>query len=396
LFIGILNVRHASPALPEEFTEYYNADKYAQSQKYLKENTLFSSIENTIFTLIIILFIFLGGFNFVDRWARNFQLNFLLTGLTFAAILVFASQIMHIPFSAYHTFVIEGKYGFNKTSIKTFITDILKKWFLTALLGGISFSLILWFFNKTGQWAWFYCWIALSSFQLFLSFIAPVIIIPLFYKFIPLEDGELKNSIESYAKSENFKMKGIFKIDASRRSTKTNAFFTGFGKYRRIALFDTLIEKHTVEEIVSILAHEIGHYRKKHIVKSIILSIFTHGLMFFILSLFINNPGLFAAFRMEQTSIYASLFFFGFLYTPISILLSVLGNILSRKHEYEADQYAISTYQKPESFIIALKKLTVDNLGNLTPHPLKVFLEYSHPPVLARIQAIKKITSLKN
>ncbi|MCK4533173.1 M48 family metallopeptidase, partial [bacterium] len=255
LFIGILNVGHASPALPEEFTEYYNTDKYAKSQKYLKENTIFSLIENTIFTLIIIFFILLGGFNFVDQWARNFHFNFLLTGLTFAAIMVFLSQIMHIPFSAYHTFVIEEKYGFNKTSIKTFITDILKKWFLTALLGGISFSLILWFFNKTGQWAWVYCWIALSSFQLFLSFIAPVIIIPLFYKFVPLEDGELKNSIESYAKSENFKMKGIFKIDASRRSTKTNAFFTGFGKYRRIALFDTLIDKHTVEEIVSILAH---------------------------------------------------------------------------------------------------------------------------------------------
>lgn len=387
-----LNIKYVTPALPKEFEGYYDANKYTQSQNYLKEKTKFELVEVTISTLIIVPFILLGGFNLVDQFVRNFNLSFIFTGLTFAGILLLGSQLIHIPFSIYHTFVIEEKYGFNKTTVKTFILDMLKKWFLIALIGGIAFLIVLWFFDKTGKWAWIYCWMGITFLQLFLTFIAPVIILPLFNKFVPLENGELKDAIEDYAKSKNFKMKGIFKIDASRRSTKTNAYFTGFGKYRRIALFDTLIEKHTTEELVSILAHEIGHYKKKHIIKSVVISILTNGLMFFLLSFFINNKGLFMAFKMEQTSIYASLFFFGFLYKPISLVLSVLGNILSRKHEYEADTYAVATYKKPEAMIIALKKLTVDNLGNLTPHPLKVFLAYSHPPVLQRIKALRKIT----
>ena len=302
-----------------------------------------------------------------------------------------ASQILSIPFSIYSTFVIEEKYGFNLTTAKTFILDIIKSWFLTALIGGIIFAVILWFFDRTGNMAWVYCWIVVVIFQIVLTFIAPVVILPLFNKFYPLEDGELKTSIESYAKSQDFKLKGVFKMDASKRSTKSNAFFTGFGKYRRIVLFDTLIKKHTVDELVSILAHEMGHYKKKHILKSIIISIITTGLMFFILSLFINNEGLFQAFKMENTSIYASLFFFAFLYSPINMFISILSSILSRKHEYEADTYASETYGKFESMISALKKLTVDNLSNLTPHPLKVFLSYSHPPVLERIQSLKRM-----
>ncbi|HIJ21259.1 MAG TPA: M48 family metallopeptidase, partial [Deltaproteobacteria bacterium] len=236
-----------------------------------------------------------------------------------------------------------------------------------------------------------YCWIALTLFQLFLLFIAPVVIMPIFNKFVPLEEGELKTAIREYAEEQGFKMKGIFSMDGSKRSTKSNAFFTGFGRFRRIVLFDTLIEKHSVDELVSILAHEIGHYRKKHIFKSVLISILTTGLMFFILSLFINNKDLFAAFQMQETSIYASLFFFGFLYAPIETVVGILGNILSRRHEYEADAYAIKTTHKPQAMITALKKLSVDNLSNLTPHPLKVFLGYSHPPVLERIRAIDHI-----
>jgi STE24 endopeptidase len=302
------------------------------------------------------------------------------------------SQILSIPFSIYSTFVIEEKYGFNRTSIKTFILDILKGWLLAIIIGGIVFSIILWFFAKTGNLAWAYCWVVVVLFQLVLTFIAPVVIMPLFNKFFPLKDGELKTAIENYAKSQNFKMKGVFTMDASKRSTKTNAFFTGFGKYRRIVLFDTLIEKHTVDELVSVLAHEMGHYKKKHIIKSLLISIITTGLMFFILSLFINNEGLFFAFKMEYTSIYASLFFFAFLYTPINMVISIFSKILSRKHEYEADLYAVTTYGKPDSMITALKKLTVDNLSNLTPHPLNVFLNYSHPPVLERIQSMRHMS----
>jgi STE24 endopeptidase len=312
------------------------------------------------------------------------------TGLVFAGLLLFAYHIISIPFSIYGTFVIEERYGFNKTRPKTFILDILKSWLIVAIIGSIVLSAVLWFFGKTGVWAWAYCWIAITLFQLFLMFIAPVTIMPLFNKFTPLGECGLKNAIENYAGSQNFKMRGVFTMDGSKRSTKSNAFFTGFGRYRRIVLFDTLIEKHTVEELVSVLAHEMGHYKKKHILKSMIISILTTGLMFYILSLFINNRQLFAAFKMEETSIYASLFFFGFLYTPIEMILSIFGNMLSRRHEYDADDYAVKTYGKPESMIEALKKLSVENLSNLTPHPIKVLLSYSHPPVLERIRAIRR------
>ncbi len=391
LIVERLNLGCVSEILPEEFEGYYDAAKYKKSQNYLREKTNFFLVKDTIFTLIIVIFILAGGFNFIDSLARNFNFGPILTGLIFAGIVMLASQLLSMPFSAYHTFVLEAKYGFNKTTVKTFILDILKSWLLMIIIGGLSFSAVLWFFARTGNWAWIYCWAGITLFQLFLTFIAPVVILPMFNKFIPLEDGELKEAIEGYADSQNFRLKGIFKIDASRRSTKSNAFFTGFGKYRRIALFDTLIEKHTVDELVSVLAHEIGHYKKKHIIQGMVISIITTGFMFFILSFFINNPGLFTAFKMEQISIYASLLFFGFLYSPISMIFFLMSTILSRKNEYEADDYAVSTYNKPEAFILALKKLSVDNLANLTPHPLKVFLEYSHPPVLKRIEAIRKI-----
>ena len=390
--IEMLNVSHVKTELPKEFEGYYDAEKYKKAQNYLKENTRFGIIIDTIITPLIVVFILIGGFNYIDQISRGFQLGPIPTGLIFAGILLLASQIISIPFSIYSTFVIEEKYGFNLTTVKTFILDILKSWLLTAIIGGIIFSLVLWFFDKAGNWAWVYCWVAVVLFQIALTFIAPVVIMPLFNKFYPLEDGKLKMAIENYAKSQHFKIKGVFKMDASKRSTKSNAFFTGFGKFRRIVLFDTLINKHTVDELVSILAHEMGHYKKKHIIKSILISIITTGLMFFILSLFINNEGLFSAFKMQNTSIYASLFFFAFLYAPINMIISIFSKILSRKHEYEADKYAVVTYKKPESTISALKKLTVDNLSNLTPHPLKVFLGYSHPPVLERIKTIRRMS----
>lgn len=391
LVIENLNINVASSILPQEFEGYFSAEKYSQSQNYLKEKTSFRLIKETIFTSIILVFILMGGFNSVDTFARSFNLSPIFTALIFAAILMLAVQILNIPFSCYHTFVIEAKYGFNKTTLKTFILDIVKTWLLGALIGAAAYATVVWFFRTMGQFAWLYCWVGIALFQLFLIFIAPVVIMPLFNKFVPLENGALKQAIQNYAAKEKFQIKGIFKIDASRRSTKSNAFFTGFGKYRRIALFDTLIAKHSVDELVCVLAHEIGHYKKKHILKSILISVVTSGLLFFILSLFINNPGLFAAFKMQHLSVYASLFFFTFLYAPINMLLSIAGNILSRKYEYEADKFAVSTYKKPEALIDALKKLSVDNLSNLTPHPLKVFFDYSHPPVLKRIEAIRKI-----
>lgn len=390
VLIEQLNICNITNDVPKEFEGYYDAPTYKKSQKYLKETSRYGIIVDTIFTALTVAFIVLGGFNFVDRLARSFNGGEYTTGLIFAGILLLASDLAHIPFTAYATFVIEGKYGFNRTTVKTFILDILKTWLLIGVIGGPIFAIIIWFFEKTGGWAWLYCWGTVTVIQICLLFIAPAVILPLFNKFVPLDEGELKNAIENYARAQNFKIQGVFIVDGSRRSDKTNAFFTGFGKFRKIALYDTLIKKHTVEELVAILAHEIGHCKQKHIIKHLAMSILTSGIMFFMLSLFLNNRQLFTAFRMEALSIYASLFFFGFLYAPIEMLLSIFTNAISRKHEFEADAYSINTQKKPEAMILALKKLSINNLSNLTPHPMKVFLTYSHPPVLERIKRIRE------
>ncbi|MBN2483068.1 MAG: M48 family metallopeptidase [Candidatus Omnitrophica bacterium] len=391
LIVEILNVRHVCLDVPQEFRGYYDDEKYRRSQKYLKDRTVFSLVSSGFFLAVTIAFILTGGFNWIDQWARGFGQGSIVTGLIFAAALFLGLRILHIPFSLYSTFVIEEKYGFNRTTAKTFVTDFIKDILLTAVFGSAVFIAVVWFFESTGRWGWLYCWGFLVLYELFYYFIYPVAILPLFNKFIPLEEGELKTQIEEYARDQRFALAGIFTMDGSRRSAKSNAFFTGFGKFRRIALFDTLIKQHTTEELVSVLAHEIGHYKKKHILKHIGLSILSMGLMLYVLSFLINNPGLFSAFAMEQFSVYASLFFFGFLYAPISFVLGIMTMAISRRHEYQADRFAVMTYKKPQAMIDALKKLTVDNLSNLTPHPAKVFLEYSHPPVLKRIEAIKNI-----
>jgi STE24 endopeptidase len=386
-----LNAKNIKENLPDEFVGYYDEEKYKKSQNYLKDRTKFSFISSLTSLIISIIFILIGGFNYVDLFARSFGYGEIVTGLIFVAALYLLLEIIGIPFSAYSIFVIEEKYGFNKTTIKTFISDIIKNLILTAVIGLPIFAVIVMFFVKYDSLAWIYASITVILFELLITFIAPVFIMPLFNKYIPLEDGELKTELEKYAKEQNFKMKGLYKMDGSKRSTKTNAFFTGFGKFRRIVLFDTLIAKHTTQELVSVLAHEMGHYKKGHIHKMMIMSFLNTIIIFFLLSLFIGNEGLFAAFKMQNISVYAALIFFGFLYTPISMFLSVLQNIISRKHEYEADKYSVTTYKNPEAMIEALKKLSVDNLSNLTPHKMKVFMEYSHPTVLDRIKAIRNI-----
>jgi STE24 endopeptidase len=389
LVVELLNVRHLDPQLPQEMAEYYDAEKYARSQEYLKVNTRFGQVVSSITTPLMIAFILLGGFNLVDVFARSLGFGPIVTGLAFSGILLWGGSILQIPIGAYHTFVIEERFGFNRTSLKTFIADLLKGWLLAAVIGTPVLAAILWFFAAAGSMAWLYCWGALTLVQLVLMFVAPVLIMPLFNRYDPLEEGDLRSSIESYARSQAFKMKGVFKMDGSLRSSKSNAFFTGFGRFRRIVLFDTLMAQHTTQELTAVIAHEMGHYKKRHIIKFMFVSIATTELMFFLLSFFLDNPGLSAAFRMESTSIYAGLFFFGILYSPISSLISIAVNILSRRHEYEADRYAVDTYGDANAMVTALKKLSVDNLANLTPHPLKVFLEYSHPPVIDRIRAIE-------
>ncbi|AKL97447.1 M48 family metallopeptidase [Endomicrobium proavitum] len=387
----ILNVRNISAKIPKEFTGYFNKDSYAKSQKYLKTKTKFSLLQASFFTVVEIVFIFAGGFNFADLLARSFGFGEIVTGLIFFGLLFFALEILKIPFGAYDTFVIEEKFGFNKTKAVTFIADLIKNWVISAVILGAIFIVVLWFFTEFGKFAWIYSFAAVAVIEMFFAFVYPVVIMPLFNKFTPLKNGKLKTSVEKYAAKENFKMKGLFTMDNSKRSTKSNAFFTGFGRFRRIVLFDTLIKKHTVEELTSVLAHEMGHFKLGHIKKDLIYGFISMAFMFFLLSVFINSPWLFEAFKMQTASVYAGVVFFGFLYIPISFIIGIISSAISRKHEYEADAYAVKTYKKPKAMIDALKKLSVDNLSNLYPHKFKVFLEYSHPPTLERIEAIKKI-----
>ncbi len=381
-----LNRKALSPELPDEFKGTFDADKYRKSQDYTRAGIGFENISSTFMTLMTLLFIICGGFNLLDIWASNFGFGEIGTGLIFFAGLAILSDIISIPFALYQTFVIEEKFGFNKTDLKTFIIDKLKGYLLGGILGGILLSGVLLFFSTAGQFAWAWCWLFIVVATLAIQYIAPTWILPLFNKFTPLEEGELKDKIEHFAQQNGFKISGIFMIDGSKRSTKANAYFTGFGKKKRIALFDTLINELSTDEIVAVLAHEIGHSKLGHIRKMIIMSIINTGIVFLLMSLFLGNKELFAAFGMQNISIHAGLIFFALLYTPISAVLAIFSNAKSRKHEFEADNFAAATTKTPSALISALKKLSASNLSNLTPHPFYVWLEYSHPPVLKRIE----------
>jgi len=387
----ILNLRALKDELPEEFTDVYDAEKYRKSQQYTRTRTQFGMISSVFSLIITLVFWFAGGFNWLDILIREFGYGEITTGLLYMGALLIARSLLSLPFSIYSTFVIEEKFGFNKTTPATFITDLLKGLVLGSIIGGVLLAGILAFFQYAGPQAWLYCWIATTLFTLVMQFIAPTWIMPLFNKFTPLEEGELRSKIMDYAKSVNYPLQNLFVMDGSKRSSKSNAFFTGFGKNKRIALFDTLIENHTTNELVAVLAHEIGHYKKRHILQSMIIGILHMGVTFYLLSIFLSHQGLFDAFYMDNMSVYAGLIFFGMLFSPIEMVLSIFMQIFSRKNEFEADRYAVETTGQPNDMINVLKKLTADNLGNLTPHPFYVFLNYSHPPTLERIRAIRAI-----
>ena len=387
----LLNLRSVSEVLPEEFGAWYDDEKYAKSQRYLKETTRFGILTDSVEISMTVLFILFGGFNLLDGLVRSAGQGPIVTGLFFVGVLVLGSQFLMLPFSIYRTFGIEARYGFNRTTVRTFIMDLIKGVLLGAILGGALLALVLWLFQCAGSLAWLWCWGTVTAIQIVLMFIAPYVIMPLFNKFAPLEDGELRDSVEGYARDQAFAMRGVYTMDGSRRSAKSNAFFTGFGRSRRIVLFDTLIEAHPVSELLAVIAHEMGHYKRRHILKAIVRGIVTMGVTFFLLSCCLKNLHLFAAFGMEHLSVYASLVFFGFLYTPISMVLGLVESVISRRHEYEADAFAVATTGNADALIDGLKRLTVENLGNLTPHPLKVLLSYSHPPILERIRAIRAL-----
>lgn len=389
LVIDLLNLRSWSPLLPDEFKGYYDPDRYALARRYMTDKTAFGMIRHVVVLAAMVAFIVLGGFDFIDTIARGFRLGTIGTGLVFAGIFMLLFFLINLPFDAYATFVIEQKYGFNLTTARTFWLDIVKTLLLSGVIGAVLLAVILLLFENAGAKAWMDCWAAVALFQVLIMYVAPVLIMPLFNCLTPLENGELRTAIEQLASSENFQMRGIYTMDGSKRSTKANAALTGFGRFKRVLLFDTLIKQLDKDEIVGVLAHELGHYKHKHIVKFMALSLAFLAVGFYVFSLLANQPLLFKAFGASRISWYASLVFFAILFMPLDRIVSVFPNWLSRKYEYSADNFAAQSTGKPEALITALKKITSDSMGNLNPHPVKVFFDYSHPPVLQRIRALR-------
>lgn len=385
-----LNASRWSNKLPDELKGIYDEEKYRKSQDYSRVNMRFGIFTATLSFLLILLMLTLGGFGYLDAFVRQYSENPIIMALLFFGLLGLASDILSTPFDIYGTFVIEERFGFNRTTPKTYVLDKIKGWFLAALIGGGMMALFVWFYDTAGSLFWLYAWVVFSAFSIFMMMFYSTLIVPLFNKQKPLEEGELRTAIESFASKSGFKLDNIFVIDGSKRSSKANAYFSGLGPKKRIVLFDTLIKEHTTEELVAVLAHEVGHYKKKHTTKGMILSVLNTGVMLYLLGLFINRPELSAALGGQTASFHLGILAFGLLYSPVSMVLGILGNRLSRKHEYEADAFAAEKYDA-EPLQEALKKLSVNHLSNLRPHPAYVYVHYSHPPLLKRLEHLDRI-----
>lgn len=379
LLADYLNIGNLTPRLPHAFSDVYDTQRYERSQHYLKATTRVGLISGSLDLALLLAFWFWGGFSVLDGFIRGLNQNTIVSGLLFIGILSGLKFTLSLPFSVYNTFVIEARFGFNKTTPALFILDLMKTLLLSLVLGAALLSAIFWFFQSAGTWAWAICWAVTCVFLLGIQYIVPTWIMPLFNKFTPLEEGPLKEAIFTYARSIDFPLTQLFVMDGSKRSAKSNAFFTGFGKNKRIVLYDTLIQEQTQEELVAVLAHEMGHYKKKHIQRRLGLAIAQMGIIFYLLSLFLTHEGLFHAFFVEIPSVYAGLVFFSILFSPIDLVMSIVMQFFSRKDEYEADRFAALTTKNSGALVSALKKLSAHNLSNLTPHPFYVFLNYSHP-----------------
>lgn len=394
LILDVLNIRNIKSDLPLELKERYDQDRYRKSQLYLKENGNFGFILSSLgFAVIVLMFIF-GGFTWLNAWVMSVTSSPIWAALLFFGILAFVSDMGSTPFEIWSTFVIEEKYGFNKTTPKTFILDKLKSWLLVLLIGAPLAAFIIWIYTKTGSWFWFFAWVVLSLFSLFMSFFYSTLIVPLFNKQRPLEEGTLRLEIETLAQQTGFALDKIFVIDGSKRSSKANAYFSGFGRKRRIVLYDTLIQELEEKEILAVLAHEIGHYRKKHMTWTLVLSLIQSAAMLFIFSLVVDHPALSAALNIPEPSFHIGVLVFGVLFSPVSTLTGLLTNLLSREFEYQADAFAAQAGYANE-LSEALIRLSEKNLSNLTPHPAYAFVYYSHPTLLQRIghlQGVKPIT----
>lgn len=386
-----LNLGRLDGEVPDEFSSLITPKEYRHANAYTRTLARFGMVTSTVQLVTLLVFWFAGGFPWLDSVIRARGWHPVLTGCVYIGALMLLRAIVMLPFAVYRTFVIEEHFDFNRTTPATFIADRIKGFLLAILIGGPLLAGILAFFRSAGPLAWVYSWLVTAGVSVILQFAAPRWIMPLFNRFTPLEEGELRRRIFEYAGREGFSLEKVFVIDGSRRSSKSNAFFTGFGKHKRIALFDTLIEGHPVSELMAVLAHEIGHYKKKHVIEGMIVSIIHLGVMFFLLSLVIGSAGLFNAFFMDRMSVYAGFVFFGYLYSPVELALGIALQYRSRQNEYAADRFASETTGQPGALADALKKLSVHNLSNLRPHPLYVALHHSHPPVLERIAALRKM-----
>ncbi|MEC7747219.1 MAG: M48 family metallopeptidase [Candidatus Neomarinimicrobiota bacterium] len=385
---SILDMGNIVEEVPADFQDVYDREKYARSQSYLRDRTRFGIFSSTFSLLLILVVIHTGLFGVLDQFVRVQTNQPILAGLLFFGIIFIIQDIISLPFSIYSTFVIEEKFEFNRTTPKIFVIDKLKGYALTVILGSAVIVPILFFFERFGPRGW---WIAWGLVTLFMIAVQPLfvhVIAPLFNKFTPLEEGELRLAIEEYSEKVKFPIGRIDVMDGSKRSGHSNAYFSGLGKSRRIALFDTLLEKHTTEEIISVVAHEVGHYKRKHIIKGTALGILETGVMLFIFNLIMKDAALFAVFGVSDISVYGGLVFFAMLYAPVSMITSLLTTAVSRKNEFEADTFSLETTKNPQALVNMLKGLAANNLAHLTPHPLKVFLSYSHPPVISRIAAV--------
>lgn len=387
--LDYLNLKAQRKDIPDEIASFYDKEKYLKSLDYHKEQTRFSFLTSAFSFAISFSMLLFGGFGWIDTMLRPFFDNEIFLALAFFAVIIIGSDILTLPFQWHSTFGIEEKYGFNKTTVKTFVTDKLKGYLLGGLIGGALLALLIFSINRIGPNFWIWFGIVAAAFILFMNMFYTTLLLPLFNKLTPLGEGELKTAIESFAKKVNFPLDNVFIMDGSKRSKKANAFFSGIGKKKKIVLFDTLIENHSTDELVAVLAHEVGHFKRKHIVWSYVLSVIQIFFTLFVLSLMVFNQNISLALGGQVQAIHLNLIAFMILFSPISGITGLFNNMYSRKNEFEADAYAKETFDGT-ALANALKKLSVDSLSNLYPHPAYVFFHYSHPPLLKRLEAINQ------
>ncbi|MBX7226899.1 MAG: M48 family metallopeptidase [Chitinophagales bacterium] len=388
-YLDFINEKNWSLPIPDSLKDIYDEASYQKSKDYHQANKQLSNFSGWLTFIITIAFIACGGFGILDRFVRSFTEHYILQGLAFFGIIGIVSEIISLPFSYYGTFVIEEKFGFNKMNLQTFITDKIKGLLLSIIIGGGILSALMWLHSTLGSNFWLYAWLLMTVITVFFATFYTSIFVPMFNKLTPLENGSLREKIETFATQVGFPLTNVFVIDGSKRSTKANAYFSGFGPKKTIVLFDTLLKEQTEEELVAILAHEIGHYKKKHVLWTMLISIIHMGILLFVAGLFINNLALANALGATEPSFYIGIIAFSFLYSPISTVLGIAMNIFSRKNEFEADRYAKDNYSALP-LVSALKKLSKNNLSNLNPHPKYVFVHYSHPPLKERIETLLK------